>query len=73
MKALVEPLVEAALDQPSPTPELRRAVNRVLYALEHPCALPPKDMGVFWKRQVGPSAADDRTVTGREDSTNGSE
>lgn len=29
-------LIEAALDQPSPTPELTDALNRVLERLKHP-------------------------------------
>lgn len=32
---LYKELLEAALDQPAPTPELRRAAERVMLAIEH--------------------------------------
>jgi hypothetical protein len=41
MAALTRPLIEAALDQPHPTPDLVRALNRALFATEHPARLAP--------------------------------
>lgn len=35
-KAQVDRLVEAALDQPNPTPALKAALNDLLTALKHP-------------------------------------
>ena len=39
---MVVALVEAALDQPNPTPELGYALNLVLVALGHPAQLLPR-------------------------------
>jgi len=35
----ISDLIEAALDQPAPSPTLRDALNRVLMAIDHPLQL----------------------------------
>lgn len=46
-KSLVDKLVEAALDQPNPTPELTKALNDVLTAQKHPVRDRSRDPGTL--------------------------
>jgi len=54
MKALSEPLIEAALDQPSPTRALVYALNRVLFSIDHlsrPLCVPQCHGHEWWEHE----------------------
>lgn len=57
MRAMSQPLIEAALDQPRPTPQLVTALNRVLFAVQHPASLKPDTM----LRELVPNKTNGRT------------